>query len=175
MWCVYTELQDTPAQPLFCAPCTQLLLGDASRQKSPTETTSHIKGVPLVEYDYKLLSHESTSPPRKGKRRSCFSLNISRHKGSSHFPSSHFLNYLWMSDPIRNPFSWLSNHLRSGPFSYKQGQSQQISRSSFASYFKSRVWDFLINTASLAAATKPIPEDNRNKQTIWVVSLSYIH
>lgn len=73
--CVYRASLHTTAASVLCV-CSQLLLGDASRQRAPTETTSHIKGVPLAEYDYKLLSHESTSTPRQEKRRSGFSLKM---------------------------------------------------------------------------------------------------
>lgn len=65
--CVYTVLQDTPAQyvspSVLSALCTAAG-GGCVQAESPTETTTtHIKGVPLEEYDYQPLSYESTSPP----------------------------------------------------------------------------------------------------------------
>lgn len=65
--CVYTVLQDTPAQyvspSVLSALCTAAG-GGCVQAESPTETTTtHIKGVPLQEYDYQPLSYEPTSPP----------------------------------------------------------------------------------------------------------------
>lgn len=63
-------LQDTP--PQYVSPSVLLKLaaqstavgGGCVQAESPTETTTtHIKGVPLVEHDYQPLSYESKSPP----------------------------------------------------------------------------------------------------------------
>lgn len=98
--CVYRASGHTTSASVLHALHTAAA-GGCVQAKSPTETTTHIKGVPLVEYDYKLLSHESTSPPREEKRRSGFSLNMSRPQ--SEFTSHpcflkivlfFFLNYL---------------------------------------------------------------------------------
>lgn len=63
-------LQDTPPQYVSpsallkqAARCTAAW-GGCVQAESPTETTTtHIKGVPLVEHDYQPLSYESMSPP----------------------------------------------------------------------------------------------------------------
>lgn len=74
--CVYvcvsvsTVLQDTPPQfvspsVLLAAQCTAAG-GGCVQAESPKETTTHIKGVPLVEHDYQPLSYESrVLPPPK--------------------------------------------------------------------------------------------------------------